>query len=110
MGPFSDGPGWTTGSQQNVTMLAGNSIPARQFLSRFSGNLRVSKQSPPSATPDLTNLPAAAKVAGLRYVNDRRAGITRVRGNTQFTYRHPDGRRVTAGFFGSEDQRRDLSS
>ena len=95
MSPFSDGPGSTAGSQQNVTMLAGNSMPARQFLSRFSGNLRVSKQSPPSATPDLTNLQAAAKVAGLRYVNDRRAGITRVRSNTQFTYRHPDGRRVT---------------
>jgi DNA topoisomerase I len=55
----------------------------------------VAKQSPPIATPDLASLQAAAKVAGLRYVNDSKPGITRVRGNDGFTYRHPDGSRVT---------------
>jgi DNA topoisomerase I len=55
----------------------------------------VSGQNSPIANPDLTNLKAAAKVAGLRYVNDRTPGIVRVRTDTGFTYRHPDGGRVT---------------
>jgi DNA topoisomerase I len=52
------------------------------------------RQLPPTATADLTSL-QAAKVAGLRYVNDGTPGITRIRANTEFTYRHPDGSRVT---------------
>ena len=55
----------------------------------------MTEQDTPIATPDLASLQAAAKVAGLRYVNDRRPGIARVRANTEFTYCHPDGSRVT---------------
>lgn len=53
------------------------------------------KQSPPIASPDLASPQAAAKTAGLRYISDSRPGITRVRENTGFTYRHADGSRVT---------------
>jgi DNA topoisomerase-1 len=55
----------------------------------------VAKQSPPIAAPDLTSPQAAAKVAGLRYVSDKRPGITRVRTSAGFAYRYADGSRVT---------------
>jgi DNA topoisomerase-1 len=40
---------------------------------------------------------AAARAAQLRYVSDRRAGITRHRHGETFLYRHPDGRLVRDG-------------
>jgi DNA topoisomerase-1 len=55
----------------------------------------VAKQSYPIAAPALASPQAAAEIAGLRYVSDSRPGITRVRENTGFAYRHPDGSRVT---------------
>ena len=54
----------------------------------------MAKLVPPLATPDLVSLQAAAKVAGLRYVNDRKPGVRRIRTNTGFAYCHPDGSRV----------------
>jgi DNA topoisomerase I len=53
------------------------------------------RQLPPTGTADLTSLQAAAKIARLRYVNDGTPGIKRIRANTEFTYRHPDGSQVT---------------
>ena len=47
------------------------------------------------APKDLASLRAATKVAGLRYVNDSRPDITRVRKNSGFICRHSDGSRVT---------------
>jgi DNA topoisomerase I len=38
---------------------------------------------------------AAAKAASLRYVSDKRPGITRERAQSGFLYRHPDGSEVT---------------
>jgi DNA topoisomerase-1 len=43
----------------------------------------------------IIELKAAANAAGLRYVSDRGAGITRVRVGPSFGYRHPDGSKVT---------------
>lgn len=54
----------------------------------------VAKLVPPLATPDLVSLQAAAKVAGLRYVNDRKPDVRRIRTNTGFAYCHPDGSRI----------------
>ena len=42
------------------------------FPSRPSETSEVAKLVPPIATPDLVSLQAAAKAAGLRYVNDRK--------------------------------------
>jgi DNA topoisomerase I len=55
----------------------------------------VATQSPPIATADLASLRAAAKVAGLRYVNDSKPGITRDGSHPEFVYHHPDGSQVT---------------
>jgi len=40
---------------------------------------------------------SAAKSAGLRYVDDRRPGISRIRQGKDLRYRGPDGRRIRDG-------------
>ena len=55
----------------------------------------MANQSSPSATNDPASPQVAAKLAGLRHVSDSRPGVTRVRESAGFTYRHPDGSRVT---------------
>jgi DNA topoisomerase I len=61
----------------------------------------VAGYQPQTATPTpsvvsdaLADLKAAASAAKLRYVSDRRPGITRVRTPHGFGYRHPDGSKV----------------
>ena len=44
--------------------------------------------------PDATEHQLAARSAGLRYVSDRKPGISRVRTPAGFGYRHPDGSKV----------------
>jgi DNA topoisomerase-1 len=50
---------------------------------------------PPSAEAPPSDPVAAARVAGLRYVNDDDPGFRRRRIGERFTYLHPDGTRVT---------------
>ncbi len=50
---------------------------------------------PPIAGTGIEELKTAAKAAKLRYVSDRRPGISRVRTAEGFTYRNPDGSTVT---------------
>ncbi|MGE0372603.1 MAG: DNA topoisomerase IB [Gammaproteobacteria bacterium] len=50
---------------------------------------------PAVAGTDEANLKAAAKAAKLRYVTDRRPGITRIRTSDGFDYQAPDGSPIT---------------
>ena len=50
-----------------------------------------------ACSPTAADGKSAARSAGLRYVDDRRPGITRVRQGKAASYRDPDGRRIRDG-------------
>ncbi len=55
----------------------------------------MSNRKRPAVPADLPELKAAARAAKLRYVSDRRPGITRERTEAGFRYRAPDGSELT---------------